>query len=159
MHNMRMHKVWGKNEHLAFWPGRRPAWLIWPGQKHFHSPQGSAAATWCNRRRISRSICRDRVNLVPCARAHCLPYTRPPACRPACLPASLSTCLFIHTKQAYCVLWLFPIWNYRNAFRDAATSQCCVASTSRASLAVASFPVFWEQLCTAGLWKSICVIM
>lgn len=116
-------------------------------------------ATWCNRRRISRSICRDRVNLVPCARAHCLPYTLPPACRPACLPASLSTCLFIHTKQAYCVLWLFPIWNYRNAFRDAATSQCCVASTSRASLAVASFPVFWEQLCTAGLWKSICVIM
>lgn len=126
-----------KRTHLAFWPGRRPGWLIWPMQQHFHL--APLHATTAGASHATR------------------PYTRPlsahlsaPVCLPVC-PVYLSACPY--------VLWLFPIWNYRNAFRDAATTQCRVASVvppSPLSLSLCGcclIPRFGSNSAPWGLWN------
>lgn len=113
---------------------RRQSEHIW------HFGQVAAQADWfdpCNNTFTWRHFMQP-------PQAHLMPHGPIPG---HCLPTflHLSACLSALSACPY-VLWLFPIWNYRNAFRDAATTQCRVASVvylppSSVSVAVASFPV------------------
>lgn len=110
-----------KRTHLAFWPGRRPGWLIWPVQQHFHL--APLAATTAGASHATR------------------PYTRPlsahlsaPACLP-CLPVCLSICIMIISNLE---LPKRISWCGNNAM---SCRLRCTPPPSFVSVAVASFPV------------------
>lgn len=112
-----------KRTHLAFWPGRRPGWLIWPMQQHFHlAPLDATTAGASHATR---------------------PYTRPlsahlsaPVCLPACLP-----CLPVHMYYDYFQFGITETHFVMRQQRNVVSPPLYLSLPLSVSVAVASFPV------------------